>query len=138
VTHNKTEQGLTEEQMGFYDWERMKPEEVTDLYLRKVVAGQSIVVARVEVKEGAVTLPHNHESEEVIMVLSGVWRFQLPDREVTLSANQMLCIPPGVEHSSEALEDTVALDICAPTRPDWISGADRPLHYDPDQSLWAV
>ena len=30
------------------------------------------------------------------------------------------------------------IDICAPTRPDWISGEDRPLHYDPDQSLWAV
>ena len=124
--------------MGFYDWDRMKPEEVTDLYLRKVVAGKSIAVARIEVKEGAVTLPHNHESEEVIIVLSGAWRIQLPDRDVTLSANQMLCIPPGVEHSSQVLEDTVALDICAPTRPDWISGEDRPLHYDPDQSLWAV
>ena len=124
--------------MGFYDWDRMKPEEVTDLYLRKVVAGNNIAVARGEGKEGAVTLPHNHESEEVIIVLSGVWRFQMPNREVTLSANQMLCIPAGVEHSSEALDDTVALDICAPTRPDWISGEDRPLHYDPDQSLWAV
>ena len=39
--------------MGFYDWDRMKPEEVTDLYLRKVVAGESIAVARIEVKEGA-------------------------------------------------------------------------------------
>ena len=66
--------------MGFYDWDRMKPEEVTDLYLRKVVAGESIAVARIEVKEGAVTLPHNHDSEEVIIVLSGAWRFQLSGR----------------------------------------------------------
>ena len=124
--------------MGFYDWDRMKPEEVTDLYLRKVVAGKSIAIARIEVKEGAVTLPHNHDSEEVIIVLSGAWRFKLPGCDVTVSANQMLCIPAGVEHSSEALEDTLALDICAPTRPDWISGEDRSLHYDPDQSLGAV
>jgi quercetin dioxygenase-like cupin family protein len=92
ATQNTT---LAEEQMGFYDWDRMKPEEVTDLYLRKVVAGKSIAVARIEVKEGAVTLPHNHDSEEVIIVLSGAWRFQLSGRDVTLSANQMLCIPPG-------------------------------------------
>ena len=124
--------------MGFYDWDRMKPEEVTELYQRKVAAGKNIVVARIEVKEGAVTLPHSHDSEEVIMVLSGAWRFELPGREVTLTANQMLCIPSGVEHSSATLADTVALDICAPTRPDWISGEDQPLHYDPDQSLWAV
>ena len=124
--------------MGFYDWDRMKTEEITDLYLRKVAIGESITVARVEVKQGAITNPHNHENEEMILVLQGSWRFHLPSGEVTLGANQMLCIPRGVEHSSEALEDTVALDICAPARADWLNGADWSLHYDRDQSLWAV
>lgn len=124
--------------MGFWDWDMMKPEEINDLYLRKVAVGIGLTVARVEVKEGAVTLPHSHESEELIIVLTGSWRFQLPDQDVTLTDNQMLWIPPGVEHSSQALADTVALDICTPSRADWLTGDDRPLHYDPDQSLWAV
>jgi quercetin dioxygenase-like cupin family protein len=124
--------------MGFYDWDRMKAEEITDLYERKVAIGESITVARVEVKQGAVTNPHSHENEEMILVLKGSWRFHLPSGEVTLAANQMLCIPRGVEHSSEALEDTVALDICAPARTDWLNGADCLLHYDRDQALWAV
>jgi quercetin dioxygenase-like cupin family protein len=124
--------------MGFYDWDRMKAEEITELYLRKVALGENITVARVEVKEGAITHSHKHENEEMILVLKGAWRFYLPSGEVTLEANQMLSIPPGVEHSSEALEDTVALDICAPTRPDWLTGSDRRLHHDPDQELWAV
>lgn len=124
--------------MGFYDWDRMKAEEITELYLRKVAIGENITVARVEVKEGAITHSHRHENEEMIFVLTGAWRFYLPSGEVTLEANQMISIPPGVEHSSEALEDTVALDICAPTRPDWLAGSDRRLHQDPDQELWAV
>ena len=124
--------------MGFYDWDRMKAEEITELYLRKVAIGENITVARVEVKEGAITHSHKHENEEMILVLTGAWRFHLPGGEVTLEANQMISIPPGVEHSSEALEDTVALDICAPTRPDWLTGSDRRLHHDPDQELWAV
>ena len=124
--------------MGLYDWDRMKAEEITDLYRRKVAIGESITVARVEVKEGAVTHPHSHENEEMILVLKGSWRFSLPSGDVTLAANQMLRIPRGVEHASEALEDTVALDICAPARVDWLNGSDRSLHYDPDQSLWAV
>ena len=124
--------------MGFYDWDRMRAEEITELYLRKVAIGDRLMVARVEVKEGAVTLPHSHASEEVIIVLKGAWRFRLPSGEVTLKENQMLCISPGVEHSSEALADTEALDICTPTRTDWMTGEDRPLHSDPDQSLWAV
>jgi len=116
----------------------MKAEEITDLYQRKVAIGESITVARVEVKGGAITHPHSHENEEMILVLKGSWRFHLPSGDVTLAPNQMLRIPRGVEHSSETLEDTVALDICAPARVDWLNGADRSLHYDPDQSLWAV
>ena len=104
--------------MGFYDWDKMKPEEISELYLRKVALGENIVVARVEVKEGAITHPHRHESEEIVIVLKGAWVFRLPTGEVTLRANQMLAIPPGVEHSSEALEDTQALDICTPVRYD--------------------
>jgi len=124
--------------MGFYDWDKMRPEEISELYKRKIALGENITVARVEVKQQAVTQPHRHESEEVIIVLKGAWRFHLPSGEVTLRDNQMLAIPPGVEHSSEALEDTVALDICTPTRLDWLTGEDRFLHQDPDQFLWAV
>jgi quercetin dioxygenase-like cupin family protein len=124
--------------MGFYDWDRMNAEEITELYQRKVAIGENITVARVEVGAGAITHPHRHENEEMILVLKGSWRFQMPNGGVTLRANQMLSIPPGIEHSSEALEDTVALDICAPARRDWLNGEDRPLHYDPEQSLWAV
>ena len=105
--------------MDLCDWDQMKAEEITELYQRKVARGESLTVARIEVKEGAITHPHSHENEEMILVLKGSWRFQLPSGEVTLKANQMLCIPRGVEHSSEALEDTVAIDICAAARADW-------------------
>ena len=124
--------------MGFYDWDKMRPEEISEMYKRKVALGENLVVARVEVSGGAVTQTHRHEHEEVVIVLKGAWRFHLPTGDVTLRENQMLAISPGVEHSSEALEDTVALDICTPRRVDWITGEDRFLHQDPDQYLWAV
>jgi quercetin dioxygenase-like cupin family protein len=74
----------------------------------------------------------------VIIVLEGLWRFRLPSGDVTLGETQMPTIPRGVEHSSEALADTVALDVCSDMRTDWLSGDDQQLHCDPDQSLWAV
>src|SRR6266536_489712 len=115
--------------MGFYDWDKMTPESISELYTRKVALGDNIVVARVEVMQWAVTQPHTHDSEEVIIVLKGEWRVHLPTGDVTLRANQMLSRPSGVEHSSEALADPVALDICTPTRLDWITGEDRLLHH---------
>ena len=124
--------------MGFHDWDTLKREDVTELYARKVVLGENMMIAKVEVMEGAVTQAHSHESEEMILVLKGAWQFHLPAGDVLLRANQMLTIPPGVEHSSQAMEDTVAIDVCTPARLDWITGEDRFLHRDPDDLLWAV
>ena len=123
--------------MSFHDWDEVPAEEVTELYHRKIACLEHLMIARIEVLKGAVTESHTHESEEVVMVLKGAWRFYLPTGEVTVRENQLLSIPPGVEHSSEVLEDCVALDICT-RRPDWLSGEDRFRHRHPDELLWAV
>ncbi len=124
--------------MRFFDWEQVKAEQVTELYSRKVALGENLSIAKLEVKQGAATRMHSHDNEEVVVVLKGVWQFFLPTGDVTLHANQILTIPPGTEHGSRVLEDVVALDICSPARIDWLSGEDRILHHDPDQSLWGV
>jgi quercetin dioxygenase-like cupin family protein len=124
--------------MKFYDLNEVENDEVNASYLRKVMCGESLTIAKVEVKAGETTEQHTHDTEEMIFVLKGCWLFHLPEGDVTLKENQLLCIPPDVEHSSEVLEDTVALDICSKIRPDWISGQDKILHRNVDQSLWAV
>ena len=124
--------------MKVYDLNQVENEAVNASYFRKAVYGDSVSVAKLEVMKGEVTQPHSHDTEEVIFVLKGSWLFHLPDGDATLSDNQMLCIPAGVEHSSEVLEDTVAIDICSKHRPDWLSGQDRILHTNPEQFLWAV
>ena len=124
--------------MNHYDLNEVECDEVNSAYVRKVVRGASITIAKIEVKEGEMTLSHSHDNEEMIYVLNGRWLFHLPDGDVVLTDNQLLCIPAGAEHSSEALEDTVALDICSKNRPDWLSGQDKILHNNPEQFLWAV
>ncbi len=124
--------------MNFYDLDKLENDEVNTAYLRKAVYGESLTVAKVEVKAGETTQTHSHDTEEVIFVLKGAWLFHLPDGDVVLRDNQMLCIPADVEHSSEVLEDTIALDICSKNRSDWVSGQDKILHSNPEQFLWAV
>ena len=124
--------------MQVHDWNVVSPEPVTDLYRRSVAQGKNISVARLEVAKGATTRQHRHEQEEAIILLRGEWLFHFPNGDVTLRPNQILTISPGIEHSSEVLEDVVAIDVCSPRRDDWILGDDHKLHYDPDQELWAV
>ena len=124
--------------MQVHDWNKATPEPITELYKRSTAQSQNMSVARLEVKKGASTRLHRHNQEEVIIVLKGAWLFHLPTGDVTLRPNQVLTIAPGMEHSSEVLDDVVAIDVCTPKREDWITGDDRKLHYDPDEELWAV
>src|SRR5690349_17633315 len=124
--------------MKVYDLNTLDGDVLNESYHRQAVYGQSVSVARLEVNKGEVTQPHSHDTEEVIYLLKGRWLFHLPDGDVTLTDNQMLCIPASDIHSSEVLEDSIAVDICSNIRPDWRSGQDRILHTNPEQFLWAV
>lgn len=124
--------------MALYDLNKMRPDYLTREYRRKVANGDSLTLAKLEAKQGSITRAHRHDHEEVILLLKGSWRFQLPTGVVTLYPNQVLTIPRGVEHSSEVLEDVIAIDVCTPQRKDWINGEDRSLHTEQDESLWAI
>src|SRR5262245_49386532 len=102
--------------MKFYDLNTVETDEVSPAYMRKAVYGDTLSVARIEVQKGEVTQDHSHDTEEMIFVMKGAWLFHLPDGDVVLKDNQMLCIPAGVVHSSEVLEDTVAMDVCSKNR----------------------
>ena len=124
--------------MKLHDFDAIKNDQISSSYLRKAVYGETLSMAKVEVEQGEMTQPHSHDTEEMIFVISGKWLFHFPDEDVVVGANQTLCIPAGVEHSAEVLEDVVAIDVCANKRPDWISGQDKVLHVNPDGSLWGV
>ena len=121
--------------MSALNWDEVPEDRVSAEYTRKVMSAESLVVARIEGLAGARTAPHTHDNEEVVMVLRGAWQFSLPSGDVVVRANEVLTIPAGVEHASEMLEDTEALDICTPGRPDWVTGEDKYLHGDYE---WAV
>ncbi len=118
--------------MAFNDIEATK----RGMSLENIGVSGRIAVMRLEIKQGAFTQSHRHESECVVMVLEGALRFHLPNRVITLTSNEMLHLAPGDEHLSEALADTVALNISNVQQG---GGACGPfLHYDPDQYLWGV
>lgn len=84
------------------------------------------MLAQVFLKKGCVVASHKHESEQLTYILKGLMELTLPDGKVRLAEGQVLLIPPNLEHSAIALEDTVDLDIFSPIRIDWLTGQD---HY---------
>jgi quercetin dioxygenase-like cupin family protein len=102
----------------------------------KQTSGNQVGVVRLEIRKGALTETHRHETECLVIVLEGAWRVHLRDRAVTVRENEMLHIPPRHEHFAEALADTVALSIST-SAIDW-TGCGPFVHEDPDQYLWGV
>ena len=123
--------------MKFSDFNEVK--NVSRYNSKKLLSSQSMTVVMVEAQKGTSELPHSHDHEQAVLVLRGAWRFQMKGQEFTVRANQMLSIPAQMEHSALALEDTVAVDICAAEQHDRIAPPeDRTIPFDADQYLWGV
>jgi len=123
--------------MKLYEWSNEETRTVVDGYKRGVASGENIMMAHVELDAGAVTAEHSHEYEEIIYVVRGCWQIDLDGKRIELKADQTLVIPANIEHSSLALEDTLAV-VCTNYRPEWRENTDYWLHYKAEDHFWAV
>ena len=113
--------------MQLYEWDAIPAEPMNDLVTRQAIHGDTLTIARLALKRGALVPTHQHPNEQVSMIISGALRFELEGREVTVRAGESLRIPGNVPHSAEAVEDSVAIDVFSPVREDWIRGDDAYL-----------
>jgi quercetin dioxygenase-like cupin family protein len=110
-----------------YRWTDIVPEPMNPLLTRQYVTATRSTLARLVLKKGAHVALHHHSQEQVSHVVEGALKFVLNGEEITVRAGEILSIPPDLPHEVTALEDSVALDIFAPQRQDWIDGDDAYL-----------
>ncbi len=108
-------------------WSVIASEKMNELVTRQVIHGDSITVARLELRRGASVPVHSHPNEQISMVAKGALQFTVDGAEVVVRAGEMLQISGGIPHSVLAMEDSVAIDIFTPLREDWIRGDDAYL-----------
>ncbi len=111
-------------------WESMPRERLNPLLERRIVSAERMMITHVYLKKGCVVPKHRHQNEQITYVLDGALRFRLGEeggQVVEVRAGEVLCIPPDLPHSAEALEDTLDVDIFDPPRQDWLDGTDKYL-----------
>lgn len=108
-------------------WHTVPLEDLNPLLQRQFVVGQDIMLARVLLKKGCIVPEHSHHNEQLTYIVEGALKFWIDNREVTVHAGEVLCIPSHMPHKAEAMEDTVDLDIFTPPRADWINKTDQYL-----------
>jgi quercetin dioxygenase-like cupin family protein len=66
---------------------------------------------------------HHHANEQMTWIISGRAEVFSGGERYDLLAGDVMVFAPNVEHAFKILEDTVAVDIFAPARQDWIDAA---------------
>jgi quercetin dioxygenase-like cupin family protein len=63
--------------------------------------------------------PHAHSHEQIVYIIAGKVRFHLGGAVYVLGAEELLVIPPDVEHWAEVIGDDPVLniDVLSPRRP---------------------
>ena len=109
--------------MQLHRWDEISLEKVTEMVSRKIVAGERQMLAQIYLKRGALVPLHSHPSEQMTYVLQGALKFLVDGEETIVREGEVLHIPSGVAHQTEALEDTFELDVFSPVRADWLDAA---------------
>lgn len=117
--------------MQLHRWDEIAEEQITDLLTRRFISGEKMTIARFLLKKGCLVATHSHDNEQMSTILSGALKFFIDNREVVVRAGETLYIPANTPHSAEAIEETDALDVFAPTRSDWVEGRDDYLRGKP-------
>jgi quercetin dioxygenase-like cupin family protein len=113
-----------------YRWDDLPREELNPEIGRRLITGDSMMIAHVYLAKGAVVPKHSHHNEQITYILEGALRFRLGDDEsqqVDVAAGEVLHIPSDLPHTAVALEDTLDVDIFSPPRQDWLDGSDTYL-----------
>jgi len=110
-----------------YNWSQIPEEQLNDLVARQMIHGETMTIARIHLRKGAVVPLHQHPNEQISMVEHGRLRFVIAGQEQIVQGGDMVAIPPNAPHLVEALEDSLATDLFSPIREDWIRGDDAYL-----------
>ena len=90
------------------------------LIRRRRVVGERMMISEVFLERGFFVASHQHENEQMVVMLSGRCLFTLgaegtpAHREVVVHGGDVLVLPENVPHSCRALEDTRILDLFSP------------------------
>jgi quercetin dioxygenase-like cupin family protein len=100
--------------------ERMAPLPVWQGIAARMVSGERLTLAVVELDPGAVVAEHAHENEQLGLVLKGSMAFRVGDEERELGPGDTWTIPANTPHQAVAgPEGAVVIDVFAPPRDDW-------------------
>ena len=110
---------------AFAELPKLTPVRIWDGVLVRVIAGERVAFAIVELDPDTVVPEHSHDNEQVGLLLTGSLTFRIGEETRELASGGTWSIPANVPHQVQAgPEGAVAAEVFAPPRADW-EGCER-------------
>ena len=111
----------------------LRPIVLADGIKARVVNGERLTMALLDLAPNAISPEHKHENEQLGFVVRGSMTMRVGDEVLELHAGDTYVIPSEIEHGAAAgAEGCTVTDVFAPIRADW-AGRE---HLDPMKGDW--
>ena len=87
---------------------------------KTLVHGERTLMTEFLLKKGSQLPQHSHPHEQTGYLVNGRIRLSIGSEENDVMPGDSWCIPSGVEHGAEILEDSVVIEVFSPVRKDYL------------------
>jgi len=88
--------------------------------MRTASYGEKTLMSEFVLEKGSSLPPHSHVHEQTGFLVSGRIMLKIGGENFEALPGDSWCIGSGVEHSADALEDSVAVEVFSPLREDYL------------------
>jgi len=89
---------------------------------KTLVHGDRTLMTEFQLHKNAVLPRHAHPHEQTGYLVKGRIQLSIGTETYEAQAGDSWCIPGGVEHGADILEDSVAIEVFSPVRDDYLPG----------------
>lgn len=89
--------------------------------LTTLVHGEKTLMGQFKIAKGSIIPNHSHPHEQIGIVISGKLRFNMDGKIWDAETGDSWCLVGDTDHSAEALEDSVIIEVFSPVREDYLS-----------------
>ena len=88
--------------------------------LSTLVHGDKTLMGQFKIAKGSAIPAHSHPHEQTGIMISGKLCWNVDGEIIETVAGDSWCLPGGLEHSAEALEDSMIIEVFSPVREDYL------------------
>ncbi len=93
---------------------------IEGIELSTLVHGEKTLMGQFKIAKGSAIPAHSHPHEQTGIMISGKLRFIVDGEATDVETGDSWCLAGGVEHSAEALQDSIIIEVFSPVREDFL------------------